>query len=132
MTNDQLYRDLAKLRECGYVIEDVDIIKRNPGSETLSHRIAKMSTAHVLWDAGYHVASEVEKDGKFADIVGLGHTGRNPIVVELETNMEESDPEAYRELYGSPVVKEVYTIDLGELSTIPDYQVAAIEEKLGL
>jgi len=132
MTSDKLYRDLAKLRECGYQIEAVDNIARNAGSETLTHRIAKMCTAHVLWNSSYHVASEVEVNGKFADIVGLGHSGRNPIVVELETNMEESDPEAYRELYGSPVVKEVYTIDLGELSTVPRYQVATIQEKLGL
>jgi len=132
MSNDKLYRDLAKLRECGYVIEEVDIIKRNPGSETLTHRIAKMCTAHVLWDAGYHVASEVEKDGKFADIVGLGHTGRNPIVVELETDLRDDQRDTYRELYGSPVVKEVYSINISELSSIPAYQVVTIQEKLGL
>jgi len=132
MTSDQLYRDLAKLRECGYVIEDVDIIKRNPGSETLNHRIAKMSTAHVLWDAGYHVASEVEVNGKFADIVGLGHTGRNPIVVELETDLRKDQREEYRELYGSPVVKEVYSINVSELSQIPSYQVERIQDELGL
>jgi len=132
MTSDQLYRDVAKLRECGYSIEAVDNIARNAGSETLQHRIAKMSTAHVLWDSGYHVASEVEKDGKFADIVGLGHPGRNPIVVELETNLRKDQREEYRELYGSPVVKEVYSINVSELSQIPAYQVERIQDELGL
>jgi len=132
MSNDQLYRDLAKLRECGYQIEAVDNIARNAGSETLNHRIAKMSTAHVLWESGYHVASEVEVNGKFADIVGLGHPGRNPIVVELETDMQASDPVKYRELYGSPVVKEVYTINLSELLPLPRHQVEQIQERLGL
>jgi len=132
MTQDQLYRDLAKLRECGYKIEAVDNIARNAGSETLDHRIAKMCTAHVLWESGYHVASEVEKDGKFADIVGLGHSGRNPIVVELETGLQENQREEYRELYGSPVVKEVYSINISELSEIPRYQVERIKDELGL
>jgi hypothetical protein len=132
MTQDQLYRDLAKLRECGYQIEAVDNIARNAGSETLKHRVAKMSTAHVLWENGYHVASEVEINGKFADILGLGNPGRNPIVVELETDATESDREEYRELYGAPVVREVFTINVSELSCIPEYQVKRIQEELGL
>lgn len=132
MTQDQLYRDLAKLRECGYQIEAVDNIARNAGSETLKHRIAKTSTAHVLWEADYHVASEVEKDGKFADILGLGNPGRNPIVVELETDATDEDRQEYRELYGSPVVREVFTINLSDLSAMPEHQVKRIENELGL
>ena len=132
MSNDQLYRDLAKLRECGYQIEVIDNIARNAGSETLKHRIAKMCTAHVLWESGYHVASEVEKDGKYADILGLGHPGRQPIVVELETNLEGSQRAIYRELYGSPVVREVFTINVTDLPVIPEKQVDRISHELGL
>jgi hypothetical protein len=132
MINDQIYKERAKLRECGYSIEAVDNIAPNKGSETLRHRIAKMTTAHVLWKAGYHVASEVEKDGKFADIVALGHPSRQPLVVELETDATDEDREQYRELYGSPVVREVFTINVSDLSAVPEYQVERIQAELGL
>lgn len=129
---DKLYNDMRKLRECGYQIEAVDNIARNAGSETLKHRIAKMSTAHVLWSEGYHVASEVKKDGKYADILAFGHESRMPIVVELETNATEEDRGEYRQLYGSPVVREVFTINVTDLPVIPEYQVERIKAELGL
>jgi len=91
-----------------------------------------MCTAHVLWESGYHVASEVKKDGSYADILGLGHESRQPIVVELETNATPDDAADYRVLYGSPVVREVFTVNVSELPTIPSAQVKAIQSELGL
>jgi len=130
--NSVVFEEMTQLRECGYQIEAVDNIARNAGSETLKHRIAKMSTAHVLWEGGYHVASEVKKDGRYADILAFGHESRMPIVVELETDATKDDRALYRELYGSPVVREVFTINVSELSAIPEYQVERITAELGL
>jgi hypothetical protein len=130
--NSVVFEEKKQLEACGYQIEAIDNIARNAGSETLKHRIAKMSTAHVLWESGYHVASEVKKDGKYADILAFGHESRMPIVVELETDLEGSQRALYRELYGSPVVREVFSINISELSAIPEYQVERIKAELGL
>jgi hypothetical protein len=130
--NSVVFEEKKQLEACGYQIEAIDNIAKNSGEEGLRHRISKMSTAHVLWNAGYHVASEVKKDGRYADILAFGHGSRMPIVVELETNATAEDRKLYRELYGSPVVREVFTINVSELSAIPEYQVERIKAELGL
>ena len=128
----EVYRDVAKLRECGYQIESIDTIARNAGSETLKHRIAKMCTAHILWSNGYHLASEVPIADRYADIIGLGHPTRMPIVVELETDATETDKELYRDYYGSHAVREVFTIDISPLPMNPHDQTRRLAGILGL
>jgi len=125
---------MRKLSDCGYKINGENSIKPNTGSETLAHRIAKMTVAHVLWDIGYQIESEAHNRVRnaYADLLAYGCPGRKPIVVELETNLSEGKRRKYRELYGVPVTQEVFSFDVDSLPTDPHEQAEAIRQELGL
>lgn len=121
------------LESAGYDIQGRRCVRmhKNPTDETLEHKLAKMSAAHVLVSEGYRVDSEVElSSGPVADLLAYGLEDRKPIVVELESNCTTSLKRENAEKYAKGIVRDCMTIDLAELPSDDEERVEHIRREL--
>ena len=133
---EKLLVDRKSLESRGYQIDRDNAIKPNAGSETDGHIHAKVATARVLWANGFKIDTEVplKRNGseRYLDLLGYGCVGRNPVGIELETDLTDEKEERYRELYHVEPMKEIYCINLNSLSWDCRKMAVRIAEKLGL
>ena len=106
-----------QLQNTGYQVQAKRVACRlhtNPQDETARHAHAKLAAGRVLASLGYRVDSEVvhEPTGNIVDVLGYGVEGRNPVVVELETECDDSLKLRNVEKYCHGPVGECYTIGL--------------------
>lgn len=135
----QKYEQQRELRNAGYLIHDDFGIRPNSGSESLPHWLAKCIAGRVLIDAGYRVDSEVEREKQGTvvgevDLLSFGMTDRRPLVVETERDIDRDVIRDKLDRYNSPVVQDVFVLDVDDLPILDDPQAAydEIQYELGL
>jgi hypothetical protein len=133
---DKLLSDIQELEYHGYDLHRDNSIRPNTGSETAKHLHAKTAIAQLLWDVGYRVDTEVprEIDGttRYLDVLGYGCVGRNPIGIELETELDDETRDRYTTYYYTEPMKELYSIEIKDLDADIHTLSDAIQGELGL
>lgn len=126
---------VSSLRMAGWVVDRVDGIKFNSGSETAKHLHAKTATCRLLKNYGYRIDTEVEHPERGEiDVVAIpAEDGQKPFAVELETSPTDDVIASKLERYhdGTPFV-ECYVINVGELSMDILEMESQIQFELGL
>lgn len=84
------YDDRRFLSDAGWSVSKTDNVSMHTGAETLQHFIGKALAAYRLNEVGYRIDSEVSHEsGNAVDVLAYGCKGRDPIGVEVETNLTD-------------------------------------------
>lgn len=86
----QEYDDRRFLSDAGWSVSKTDNVSMHTGAETLQHFIGKALAAYRLNEVGYRIDSEVSHEsGNAVDVLAYGCQGRDPIGVEVETDLTD-------------------------------------------
>jgi hypothetical protein len=129
-------QELSQLNSAGFNMGQKRCVRlhTNPQDERLEHAHAKMACAKVCAEAGYFIDSEIEHTptGNIADLIAYGLEDRMPIVIELESVIEDDTKRNNLAKYNHAPIQEVYTLDVDAFGTdITEMQEHA-QDQLGL
>lgn len=94
------YEDRRFLSDAGWSVAKKDNVSMHTGTETLQHFIGKALAAYRLNEVGYRIDSEVNHiSGNAVDVLAYGCKGRDPIGVEVETNLTKETKRAKIDKY---------------------------------